>query len=228
MALRSCRADRHGRRDHRGRCIRTLGGAALGLGVVSFRRLAVATPLIAPPPDRRSAPPPPLPPSSRHRVRNRLSAGGGKRIRTFGPALVKGLPAAVEHPPMSPCRQIASYGRAAMPCAPPSLHRDRWFESGSLQRGVQCEPTFIRIDRRQAIAGDVPSPGMQWRAVACCRPGNGRQRPPSTERGVERIPAFSALSSRPPVDSNSVTSGLVEFDPVLRAPLPQSRFLGLV
>ena len=35
-------------------------------------------------------------------------------------------------------------------------------------------------------------------------------------------------SSRPPVDSNSVTSGLAGFDPVLRAPLPQSRLLGLV
>src|SRR5580704_9621918 len=37
-----------------------------------------------------------------------------------------------------------------------------------------------------------------------------------------------ALSSRPPVDGNSVTSGPAEFDPVLHAPLPQSRLLGLV
>jgi len=42
--------------------------------------------------------------------------------------------------------------------------------------------------------------------------------------GFQRTPR----SSRPPVDSNSVTSGLAGFDPVLRAPLPQSRLLGLV
>src|SRR6516164_176904 len=50
----------------------------------------------------------------------------------------------------------------------------------------------------------------------------------SLGQGVGRVPAYPALSSRPPVDSNSVTSGLAEFDPVLRAPLPQSRLLGLV
>ena len=50
----------------------------------------------------------------------------------------------------------------------------------------------------------------------------------TTEQGVGRVPASPALSSRPPVDSNSVTSGPAEFDPVLRAPLPQSRLLGLV
>src|SRR6516165_2417831 len=44
-----------------------------------------------------------------------------------------------------------------------------------------------------------------------------------TEQGLGRI-----LSSRPPVDSNSVTSGPDEVDPVLRAPLPQSRRLGFV
>ena len=49
----------------------------------------------------------------------------------------------------------------------------------------------------------------------------------TTEQGVGRVPAYPALSSRPPIDSNSVTSGLAEFDPVLRAPLPQSRLLGL-
>src|SRR6516164_7556483 len=45
----------------------------------------------------------------------------------------------------------------------------------------------------------------------------------TTEQGLGRI-----LSSRPPVDSNSVTSGPAEVDPVLRAPLPQSRRLGFV
>jgi hypothetical protein len=35
-------------------------------------------------------------------------------------------------------------------------------------------------------------------------------------------------ASRPRVDSNSVNSGLAEFDSVLRAPLPQSPLLGLV
>jgi hypothetical protein len=50
----------------------------------------------------------------------------------------------------------------------------------------------------------------------------------ATEQGVGRVPAYPALSSRPPGDSNSVTSGLAEFDPVLHAPLPQSRLLGLV
>ena len=45
----------------------------------------------------------------------------------------------------------------------------------------------------------------------------------TTDRGLGRI-----LSSRPPVDSNSVTSGPAEVDPVLRAPLPQSRRLGFV
>src|SRR6516165_7797491 len=39
---------------------------------------------------------------------------------------------------------------------------------------------------------------------------------------------YPALSSRPPIDSNSVNSGPAEIDPVLRAPLPQNRFLGLV
>jgi hypothetical protein len=39
----------------------------------------------------------------------------------------------------------------------------------------------------------------------------------TTEQGVERNPAFPALSTRPPANSNSVTSGLAEFDPVLRA-----------
>ena len=34
--------------------------------------------------------------------------------------------------------------------------------------------------------------------------------------------------STPPVGSDSVTSDAAEFDPVLRAPLPQSRLLGLV
>ena len=43
--------------------------------------------------------------------------------------------------------------------------------------------------------------------------------------GFRRIPHFS---STPPADSNSLTSGPTEVDPVLRAPLPQSRFLGLV
>ena len=41
----------------------------------------------------------------------------------------------------------------------------------------------------------------------------------TTEQGPGRI-----LSSGPPADSNSVTA---EVDPVLRAPLPQSRLLGL-
>jgi len=45
----------------------------------------------------------------------------------------------------------------------------------------------------------------------------------TTEQGLGRI-----LSSRPPVDSNSVTSGPAEVDPVLRAPLSQSRLLGFV
>jgi hypothetical protein len=43
-----------------------------------------------------------------------------------------------------------------------------------------------------------------------------------------RVPAYPALWSRQPVDRNGVTSGLAEFDPVLRAPLPQSCLLGLV
>ena len=50
----------------------------------------------------------------------------------------------------------------------------------------------------------------------------------TTEQGVGRIPACPALSARPPVDSNNVTSSLAEIDPVLRTPLPQSHFLGLV
>ena len=50
----------------------------------------------------------------------------------------------------------------------------------------------------------------------------------TTEQGVGRIPAYPALSSRPPAESNSVTSGPAEIDPVLHTPLPQSRFLGLV
>src|SRR6267142_259709 len=45
---------------------------------------------------------------------------------------------------------------------------------------------------------------------------------------AERIPTYPALSPTPPADSNSVTSCATEVDPVLRAPLPQSRFLGLV
>ena len=45
---------------------------------------------------------------------------------------------------------------------------------------------------------------------------------------AERIPAYPALSSTLPADSNSVTSGPTEVDPGLRAPLPQSCFLGLV
>jgi hypothetical protein len=43
-----------------------------------------------------------------------------------------------------------------------------------------------------------------------------------------RVPAYPALWSRQPVDRNGVTSGLAEFDPVLRAPLPQTCLLGLV
>jgi hypothetical protein len=38
----------------------------------------------------------------------------------------------------------------------------------------------------------------------------------------------AAFAPRPPVDSNSVTSGPAEVDPVLHTPFPQSRFLGLV
>src|SRR5689334_25030604 len=46
----------------------------------------------------------------------------------------------------------------------------------------------------------------------------------------KELDEFSVIpcSSRPPVDSNSVTSGLAGFDPVLDAPLPQSRLFGLV
>src|SRR5215467_9352664 len=50
----------------------------------------------------------------------------------------------------------------------------------------------------------------------------------TTEHGVGRIPAYPALSARPPVDSNNVTSGSAEVDPIPRAPLPQSHFLGVV
>ena len=49
----------------------------------------------------------------------------------------------------------------------------------------------------------------------------------TTQQGVAWIPAYPPLS-RAPVCSNSVTSGLAEIDPVLRAPLPQNCFLGLV
>jgi hypothetical protein len=40
----------------------------------------------------------------------------------------------------------------------------------------------------------------------------------SLGQGVGRVPAYPALSSRPPIDSNSVTSGLAGFDPVTLPP----------
>src|SRR5712671_3017240 len=82
-----------------------------------------------------------------NQVRTRLPAGGN-RIRTIGPA-ANGT--AMGGPPksilaISDLTLGGSTDRADVPIgnAQQSLlqQRDRWFESGSLQRRVRCEPDF--------------------------------------------------------------------------------------
>src|SRR5215469_12401684 len=91
-------------------------------------------------------------------------------------------------------------------------------------------PRFCSSDEQLLSAHPSRSRSLRWGSAN--RTDTGRSVSETdqcaTEQGVRRVPAYPALSSGPPVDSNSVTSALAEFDPVLRAPLPQSHLLGLV
>src|SRR5215831_4787776 len=51
---------------------------------------------------------------------------------------------------------------------------------------------------------------------------------PNCARRLDHWPISVRCAAGPPADSNTVTSGPTEVDPVLRAPLPQNRFLGFV
>jgi hypothetical protein len=85
----------------------------------------------------------------------RLSAGGN-RIRTIGPALVKGLSAVADERCQTDkldgvikrrsSRETTMVGRGAS--LDGRLPRNRWFESGSLQRRVARSPKRFAISYR--------------------------------------------------------------------------------
>jgi hypothetical protein len=103
-----------------------------------------------------------------------------------------------------------------------------------LSRGLDSDPRFSNGMRPECEVPNRLRAGGNWIRtfssailIMLCRPAFLRRISARLSKeldGFQRTPR----SSRAPVDSNSVTSGLAGFDPVLRAPLPQSRLLGLV
>jgi hypothetical protein len=90
-------------------------------------------------------------------VRTRLPAGGN-RIRTIGPAAAKGSAGRCQsgrrhdqwnHLRSGPRSRGSTWGALLWPFR---SRRDRWFESGSLRRGVRCEPDFRGVPRSRSGA----------------------------------------------------------------------------